>query len=156
MTLSIGRWLGALLLCLPLASLADNAAVEKEILSLEQAFNAAYLANDLPKYFAYYADDLFAFFPEGPTDLKTYHAEWTQFIGKGNKLTGNTLSNLFVRVSPAGDEATASYSVEVVTHLANGKSTTEHFFETDIWLKRNNRWQVAYVHYSAAPAPRKP
>ena len=157
MTRSIGRALAALILCLPLTAFADaNTALEKEIATLEQSFNAAYLANDVPKYFAYYADDLVALFPEGPTDLKAYRADWTQFIGKGNKIILNTLSDLLVRVSPAGDEATASYAVALDTRLADGKVTHEHFFETDIWLKRNGHWQVAHVHYSAAPAPKKP
>ncbi len=151
MTTKFGRWLLAAMTCVPLGVHADAlGTVEKEIAGLEQAFNAAYLANDLPKYFAYYADDLVAIFPEGRTDLKSYRAEWTEFLKKGNRLTGNTITDLVIRVSPAADEATASYLVAVRTRLADGKLTDEKFQETDVWLKRAGRWQVAHVHYAQA------
>ena len=157
MTHAIGRWLLVLALGLPLGAHAQaNTALEKEIAGLEQAFNAAYVANDLPEYFAYYADDLVALFPEGRTDLKSYRAEWTDFIKKGNRLVANTITDLVVRVGPSADEATASYLVAVRTHLADGTLTEEHFLETDVWLKRGGKWQVAHVHYSAATPPVKP
>lgn len=150
------RLLALLTLCLPFLAAHADEAVEKEIAALEQAFNEAYVANDLPKYFAYYADDFTAMLPEGRTDLKAYHKDWSEFIGAGNRLTVNKLSDLVVRGSPGGDEATASYLVEVHTKLKSGKVTVEHFQETDIWLKRNGAWKVAYMHYSPAPATKKP
>ena len=148
-------WIRPLLLaCLVFAAPAGAGpgAVEREITRLEQAFNAAYLANDLPAYFAYYADDLLALFPDGRTSKAAYRKEWTAFIGGGNHLTGNTLSDLVVRASPLGDAATAAYRVAVRTRLANGTTTDENFDETDVWLRRHGKWQVAYVHYSAVPA----
>ena len=153
----LARLLATTLLSLPLGAHAtDFGPVEKEIASLEQAFNQVYAANDLVKYFAYYADDLVAMFPEGRTDLKSYKKEWGEFIGSGNRLTANTISDLLVRVSPLGDEATASYLVEVRTKLKTGQLTVEHFQETDLWLKREGSWQIAYVHYSVAPEKKQP
>ena len=157
MTHVIERCLLVLALGLPLGAEAQaNAAVEKEIANLEQVFNTAYLANDLPKYFSFYADDLVALFPEGRTDLKRYRAEWTEFLKKGNRLVANTISDLVVRVGPSADEATASYFVAVRTRLADGKLTDENFVESDVWLKRAGTWQVAHVHYSPATPPVKP
>jgi len=154
---TLATWLMPLLLCLPLAAhAAGGEPVDREIARLEQTFNQVYAANDLAKYFAYYADDLVAMFPEGRTDLAAYRKEWSEYIKAGNRLTANTISGLLVRVSPQGDEATASYFVEVHTKLADGKSTVEHFQETDLWLKRDGAWKVAYVHYSPVPAPKKP
>ena len=154
---TLTRLLAMTLLCLPLGTHATEIGpVEKEIAGLEQTFNQVYAANDLAKYFAYYADDLVAMFPEGRTDLKAYRKEWNEFIGSGNRLTANTISDLLVRVSPLGDEATASYLVEVRTKLKTGKVTVEHFQETDLWLKREGTWKVAYVHYSVATTPKKP
>ena len=46
---------------------ADPVSTEARIRALEANVNAAYAANDLPAYFTYYADDLRALFPEGPT-----------------------------------------------------------------------------------------
>ena len=154
---TLARLLAMTLLSLPLGAHATEIGpVEKEIAGLEQAFNQVYAANDLAKYFAYYADDLVAMFPDGRTDLKSYKKEWSEFIGAGNRLTANTISGLLVRVSPLGDEATASYLVEVRTKLKTGKLTVEHFQETDLWLKREGGWKVAYVHYSVAPEKKKP
>ena len=153
----LARLLATTLLGLPLGAHATEVGpVEMEIASLERAFNQVYAANDLVKYFAYYADDLVAMFPEGRTDLKSYKKEWGEFIGAGNRLTANLISGMVVRVSPLGDEATASYFVEVHTKLKTGKLTVEHFQETDLWLKREGGWKVAYVHYSAAPEKKQP
>jgi ketosteroid isomerase-like protein len=53
--------LGALLVVVSLAltipCVAQQSQIEKEIRDLEDKMNAAYAANDLPVYFAYYADD---------------------------------------------------------------------------------------------------
>jgi hypothetical protein len=52
--------------------IAQKSETEKEILALEDKMNAAYAANDLPTYFAYYADDFTQWLPEGRTDLPQY------------------------------------------------------------------------------------
>jgi ketosteroid isomerase-like protein len=51
---------------------AQKSETEKEILALEDKMNAAYAANDLPTYVAYYADDFTQWLPEGRTDLPQY------------------------------------------------------------------------------------
>jgi hypothetical protein len=51
-----------------------------DIRRLENEFNAAYAANDLDKYFGYYADDAILWFPEGRTDVPAYKKEWTEYI----------------------------------------------------------------------------
>jgi ketosteroid isomerase-like protein len=76
---------------------------------------------------------------------------WTAFIHAGNRLEPVHYSDLVVHPSPAGDAAIASYRLAVRTHLVDGKVTDELFDETDVWLKRAGRWQVAHVHYSAVP-----
>jgi len=45
---------------------------EREIRDLEEKMNAAYAANDLPAYFAYYSDDFTQWLPDGRTDLPQY------------------------------------------------------------------------------------
>ena len=157
MTPRIARWLTIAFACFALgAGAAAASQPEQEVLALEKAFNAAYLANDLPTYFGYYADDLVAIFPEGRSTLSAYRKEWTDYLKAGNRLTGNTVSGMQLRASPSGDEVTCSYSVAVRTRLADGKTSDERFEETDIWLKRGGKWQVSYVHYSVAPTAKKP
>jgi ketosteroid isomerase-like protein len=143
-----------LAVALPAARAAVSpAAISREIARLEQDFNDAYGANDLPRYFGYYAIDLVAVFPEGRTSLADYRKSWTAFIAAGNRLESAELSDLVIRVAAAGDAAVASYQLAVRTHLADGTVSDERFFETDVWLKRGGAWQVAHVHYSPLPTP---
>jgi ketosteroid isomerase-like protein len=60
--------------------------VEDEIKEFEQRANAAYEANDLAKYFSFYAADFSQFLPEGRTDLAQYRKDWTACIGEGNRV----------------------------------------------------------------------
>ena len=140
-----------LLAALPTARGADTGVVAKQIARLEQGFNDSYGANDLPKYFGYYASDAVLIFPEGRSSLADYQQSWSASVKGGNRLESATLSDLVVRVAPAGDAAVASYQLAVRTRLADGTATDERFFETDVWLKRGAEWRVAHVHYSAAP-----
>jgi ketosteroid isomerase-like protein len=162
MHLALRQWLATALLCLPCVAVAAGTAaigndpVSRQILKLEQGFNDAYGANELAKYFGYYADDLVVWFPDGRSTLAAYRKEWTDYVGKGNKLQSAKFSDMVIRVSPGGDEATASYLLAVSTRLADGKNTDERFQETDIWLNRAGKWQVAHVHYSAVPPAAKP
>jgi hypothetical protein len=82
--------LAALLVVVSLAvtipCVAQQSPIEKEIRDLEDKMNAAYAANDLPVYFAYYADDFTQWLPEGRTDLPQYNKEWTAFIRSGGKI----------------------------------------------------------------------
>src|ERR1700677_1916086 len=86
---------------LALAPLAQ-ANPKADIRALEQDFNAAYAANDLDKYFAFYSDDATLWFPEGRTDIPSYKKMWTEYIASGGGIRAATLSDLYVRLSPRG------------------------------------------------------
>lgn len=132
------------------------AAPQAEIRQLEQQFNAAYAANDLDKYFGYYADDALLWFPEGRTDVTSYKKEWSEFIKSGAGIKAGTLSSLHIKFSPQGDTAIASYVLHLTQQEADKKVHTEDFQETDVWFKTDGGWKIAHVHYSAAPAAKKP
>jgi len=140
------------LLLFGLSTLA-NAGSKADIRQLEQEFNAAYAANDLDKYFGYYADDAVLWFPEGRTDVPSYRKMWTDYIKGGAKLQSATLSDTHIKLSPQGDTAIASYVLRVKTLEANQKVTDEMFQETDVWFKTAGAWKIAHVHYSPAPGP---
>jgi uncharacterized protein (TIGR02246 family) len=126
---------------------AEPASLQKEIMRLEKDYNDAYAANDLPRYFAYYADDAGLIFYNKRTSLATYRKEWTESV-RTEPIESVKLSDVVIRVSPTGDTAVASYQIDVRTRHAAGKSTDEHAFETDVWFKHDGRWQIAHVHYS--------
>jgi ketosteroid isomerase-like protein len=86
---------------------------EQEVRNFEQRANAAYEANDLPKYFSFYASDFTQYLPEGRTDLAAYKKEWTDYIGEGNRVEKVQLSDMHIQTGPSGDTAVASYILHV-------------------------------------------
>jgi len=132
---------------------AATTSAEQEVRELEQRANAAYEANDLAKYFSFYAPDFTQYLPEGRSDLPAYEKEWSSYIGEGNRVEKVVLSDMHVQVGPSGDTAVASYIIHVRTKLKDGKVTDEDNQESDVLFKRNGQWKVVFLHYSAAPKP---
>jgi ketosteroid isomerase-like protein len=143
-----------LLACAVLIAGTSNARADAraDVAALEKDFNAAYAANDLDKYFGYYAADATLWFPEGRTNLASYKKMWTAYIKSGAQLQAATLSDYHVKFSPQGDTAIASYLLHVKTLEASKKITDEDFQETDVWFKAQGTWKISHVHYSS-PAP---
>jgi ketosteroid isomerase-like protein len=136
-------------LCSPAA--AAPSAAETQIRQLESAVNAAYAANDLATYFTFYADDLRAMYPEGPTTLPAYRADWTAFIKSGGRIVSFKDSDMRIQVGPSGDAAVASYLAAVTTRASDKRQLRSSFSETDVWFKRNNQWKIVEIHYSENP-----
>jgi ketosteroid isomerase-like protein len=131
-----------------------SAGPKADIHRLEADFNAAYAANDLDKYFGFYADDAVLWFPEGRTDIPGYKKEWTEYIKSGAQIQAATLSDLQIRFSPQGDTAIASYLLHLKTQEADKKVKNEVYQETDVWFKAAGAWKITHVHYSPAQAPK--
>jgi ketosteroid isomerase-like protein len=108
-------------------------------------------ANDLPKYFSFYATDFSQFLPEGRSNLAAYKKQWTEYIGEGNRVQKVDLSDMHIQIGPSKDTAVASYVLRVRTKLKDGKITDEDNQESDVLFKRNGEWRVVFLHYSAAP-----
>ena len=129
---------------------ASSASVEQEIARLEKDCNDAYAANNLPKYFSYYADDAVLIFINERTTVPAYRKMWTEEI-KTKPLESVKLADMVIRVMPAADTAIASYQIEIRTHQPGGKMTDEKFFETDVWVRKGDAWKLGHVHFSAIP-----
>src|SRR5258708_3142038 len=132
----------ALILIAPLAYVAllakpHPATVEDEIKDFEQRANAAYEANDLPKYFSFYATDFSQFLPEGRSDLAGYQRDWTAYIAEGNRVQKVEISDMHIQAGPSKDTAVASYLLHVRTKLKDGKVSDEDNQESDVLFKRN-------------------
>jgi ketosteroid isomerase-like protein len=140
-----------MVLALAVPCVAQLSQAEKEILDLEQKMNAAYAANDLPAYFAYYSPDFTQWLPEGRTDLPQYEKMWTAFIKSGGGIEFAQFSDMHVQIDPSGDTAVASYLLHVKTRSAKGVVSDENFQESDVWFKRKGEWKVVHLHYSPAP-----
>jgi ketosteroid isomerase-like protein len=137
-------------LLLPSEVMTQNNA-EKEVRDLEQKINAAYAANDLPTYFAYYSKDFTQWLPEGRTDLPEYEKMWTDYVKKVARVESVELSDVHVQVGPSGDAAVVSYLLHVKSRTVKGEITEEDNQESDVLFKRDGVWKVEFLHYSAAP-----
>ena len=133
------------------ASPASSVGLEQEIARLEKDCNDAYAANNLPKYFSYYADDAVLIFINERTTVPAYRKMWTEEI-ETKPLESVKLADMVIRVMPAADTAIASYQIEIRTHQPGGKMTDERFFETDVWVRKGAAWKLGHVHFSAIPA----
>ena len=112
----------------PAIQAATPKAVEGEIAQLEKEVNEAYAANNLGKYFSYYADDLVAIFYNERWTLARYKEDWPKNVKAGNVVVSVKLSDLIVRLSPTGDVAVASFQVDLRNRHADGKTIDEHAF----------------------------
>jgi len=125
----------------------DTKAIKTVITRLEQTWNDAYGANDLPKYFSYYSENPILVFYNKRTTLADYRKMWTEET-KTEPVESARISDLKIEVDPAGDTAVASYQLDVRTRHPDGKTTLERAFETDVWFKQKAEWRVYVVHYS--------
>jgi ketosteroid isomerase-like protein len=124
---------------------------DDEIRRLEAEINTAYAANDLPKYFAYYADDFRGMFPDGVFTLADYRKTWTDYIKSGGAVLAFTYTDLQVQVSPGGDAAVASYRALARTRDPGKDPVEDKYLETDVFFKRSGQWKLVEVHYSQVP-----
>ena len=133
------------------ASAPDLKKAEAEVTDAEKRFNAAYLANDLASYFAFYDPSLTMWLGEDRVTLPAYQAQWTKLLKDGGKVLENNPADLAVRVGPSGDTAVAIYVAHVVTRQPDGSVTKERAEETDVWFKRDGAWRVVHLHYAPKP-----
>ena len=126
------------------------AAADKEVRTVIADYNAAYGRNDLPAYFKAFAPDLTQWFPSGRVDKATYQADWTKYIGAGNKLERVEVRDLQVQLSPSADAAVATYVLRVTTRSVKGQVSTEDNQETDVLFKRAGAWTIVHVNYAPA------
>jgi ketosteroid isomerase-like protein len=138
----------AAILALAPPALAAPATVADEIRQLEHDSNEAYQANDLAKYFGYYADDFRGLFPEGFSTKADYVKSWTETVKSGHGIERFTYSDMQVQVSPGKDAAVASYHAVATTKNPGKPATDERFNETDVWFLRHGTWKLVEVHYA--------
>jgi ketosteroid isomerase-like protein len=135
------------------AAPGGSSSASEQVRRVEEGVNAAYAANDLPRYFSYYAPGLTQWWPTGRVDLPAYRKQWEAFVGGGGRVLAARMSDLVVQVSPGADAAVASYRLHVETRDEHGTVTTDELQETDVLFRRDGAWRIVHLHYSLAPRP---
>jgi ketosteroid isomerase-like protein len=133
--------------------MVDEADARAQILEREMNVRETFVANDLPAYYAHFAEDLRIWTPEGLTDLPTYKRFWSDYIARGARVLALEYLDMLILVGASADAAVATFRVRVRIRAANGNESEDEYQETDVWFKRAGHWQIVHAHYSRVPMP---
>ena len=136
-------------LCLPAVALAGgHGDAEAEVRAASEAFNEAYLTNDVDRYMSYYADDAVVWWYGERQDLAAYHAEWQAMIESGGGVEKNDSSDEIYQVLADGKVVVASFFVHNVTRSPDGEKTEAKAYESEVWTRVDGEWKVVSLHFS--------
>jgi uncharacterized protein (TIGR02246 family) len=130
------------------ASPAEN--VEQAITKLEREWAEALVKADVATLERVMADDWLMTTWDGQTQTKAQSI--AEFKSGETKLTAADMGNLKVRVF--GDTAVATLSL-MEKGMSKGKDSSGHFLYTDVWVKRNGKWQAVATHGTKVEQPKK-
>jgi ketosteroid isomerase-like protein len=135
--------------CLPLAAFAgDHAAIEKEVRAAAEDFNDAYEANDIERYFSYYANGAVLYWSGQRQEVGNYYDEWRALIEAGGGVEKNEMTDAVFQVLAEGETVVASYFIHNVTRWPDGTRSEADYYESDVWQKIDGKWKVVHLHYS--------
>lgn len=118
---------------------------EEELRALERAWMEAWIAKDRAACERMLADDFVLTSGRGVLMTKS---EWLDAIGI---FVGESFEWEDVRVRPFGDVAIVHCRTRQRASVA-GQDWSGRFLITDVWIRRNDRWQVASRH-GTGPLP---
>jgi ketosteroid isomerase-like protein len=128
----------------------ERAGIEREILALGDQLDRAYRESDLETYWSFYADDLTQIWNTGYVSLEQYKRDWTALVAGGGGVVDTRSEDVRVHISPTGDSAVVTYFTVARYRGANGNESESRFYETDVWFRRDGRWQIVHYHFSSA------
>jgi ketosteroid isomerase-like protein len=123
---------------------------ETEVWQVIRAFNEAFAANDVNRYFTYMDDDLVVIVPHSPYRIEgiAHDREGFEYSLK----TGSGRVGYFQSLQPLirvyGDSAIVTYYSRG-SYGAEGLAKTAYYKETDILIRRTDGWKIAHIHVSA-------
>jgi|SRR6266571_4244654 len=126
-----------------MSSEKDRAAQE-EILEVEREFGDAMIRNDAADIGRFLSDDWIIIDPDGSVIDKSRFLA----VGESGALKHDAMDSEDIRVRTYADSAT----VTAITHSKTkylGKEFTTHERATDVFIKRNGRWQCVLTHVTA-------
>jgi ketosteroid isomerase-like protein len=141
-------------------SVLAAAPPEQEVRQAVQEIVAAYATPDVDKYFSYYADDMTIFRgPRGRWTKQDYYTGWKSTVEGGGGVAAARVEDLRVQMSPSEDAAVTTYVMPVTSRYPSGsppagQASNTAYNMTEVWHKRNGRWQVVHLYFTTAtPAP---
>ncbi|MDQ3172301.1 MAG: nuclear transport factor 2 family protein [Acidobacteriota bacterium] len=117
--------------------------VEKEILRLEEALTETEMRVDVAALDRIYADDIMVTAPIGICVDKP--AVMTEIRQASDKATVERYDKDNLKVRAFGDTAVTSYRITAKARFED-KEINAHLCITNVWLKRQERWQIVARH----------
>ena len=131
---------------------------EQDVREAVRQIVTAYQANDIERYFSFYADDMTVLRATGRWTKDAYYDRWKKIVGSGGGVASADVVDLQVQMSPAGDSAVATYQMPVKpryasTEAAKGQAPEIIYYMTDVFFRRNGRWHIVHLHWTVQPPP---
>ena len=133
----------------PAASVESSADIEKAVTQMERDWEEALKNKDKTKLESIIADDYIGIGFDGKSNSKAESI--ANSIAADTKLDSYTLDPIKVRVY--GDVAIAT-SGDTEKSSFKGKDTSGRWVWTDVYAKRNGRWQAVSSHSGRVPEPK--
>ena len=134
----------------PSVSAESSADIEKAVTQMERDWEEALKNKDKTKLESIIADDYIGIGFDGKSNSKAESI--ANSIAADTKLDSYTLDPIKVRVY--GDVAIAT-SGDTEKSSFKGKDTSGHWVWTDVYAKRNGRWQAVSSHSGRVPAAKE-
>ena len=119
---------------------------EQELIELQHEWMDAWRRQDLPRLEAILAPEFTL--TSARTDQLVDRATWLGMLGE---VRNESFEYTNFRVNVFGDAAVVKSRMRQVASVA-GKPWNETFMLTDVWIRRDGRWQVVARHSSTPPA----
>ena len=130
-----------------------DGGVAEEIRQLEREYNEAFVRPSAEQMERLHTDD-FRMTARGTVATKAeLLARLKDTSHPRDVIESLTTDDVQVRIY--GDAVVTTGQWKRVSKDAAGKDTSAQGFFTHVWVRRNNRWQMAVAHYSPMAAPAK-
>ena len=127
-------------------------AAEAEVRALEEKNRRAEMKSDMTALAESWADTFFLVTPMGTVAEKEELLKQIAPDAPRADIDSYEKQNLVVRIH--GDAAVSSYRVEV--HGRYQANPFSHRFQvTNVWIRRDGRWQIVTTHTALLPEPPK-
>ncbi len=130
---------------------ANHGSAEDEVRAAAEAFNTAFVTNDIEGYFGYYADGAVVYFYGARQDMSAYRKGWSAMIEAGGGVEVNEISDIVIQMMPGGEVAIVTSFIGNQTRSPEGNVSTVRAFETDVWQKIDGEWKIVSLHYTEIP-----
>jgi ketosteroid isomerase-like protein len=126
-------------------------SAEAELRTTVIAFNEAYAANDLERYFSYFAKDADMYWSGSRQTVAGYYEDYSATVEAGGAVQKNGVVDLKIRMLPGDEAGIVTFFVDYRFHNPGGAITVEKAFETEVWQKIDGAWKLVGLHNNVIP-----